>query len=93
MALSIVLAYDISSNNSRAKVAAMISVWGDRIQRSVYQCMLDEKALDELLARIDQVVDHNSDAVHVFVQCSDCTGLARVVGQASIPSPDPYWIL
>ena len=71
----------------------MISSWGDRIERSVFRCTLDSAALDELLQRIDATINHSSDSVHVFHQCRSCAPQARYVGQAAVPSPDPYWIL
>jgi len=93
MALSAVLAYDISNNNSRSRVAAMVSIWGDRVQRSVYHITLSESDLDGLLHRIEQLIDVHHDAVNVYLQCRSCHGKARHVGQAVIPSPEPYWIL
>lgn len=93
MALTVILAYDISDNNARARVAAAVSTWGDRIQRSVYQLTLADDDLDELLQRIEQLINVNRDAVNVYVQCSTCDGKARHVGQAVLPTPEPYWIL
>ena len=93
MALTVIIAYDISSDNARARVAAMISVWGDRIQRSVYQCLLTTEALDDLLARIEATIDHQSDTVHVFRQCASCSTATRYVGQATQPAEHPYWII
>ena len=93
MALKVVIAYDISNDNTRAQVAAMISSWGDRIQRSVYKCLLSSDELEELLGRIDRVINHGSDTVHVFHQCATCTDHAHYLGQAHQTSPEPYWIL
>ncbi len=93
MALKIVLAYDISSDNTRARVAALVSSWGDRIQRSVYECLISKTELDDLLVRIDDLIDHRRDAVHVFPLCAGCTDGVRYVGQAVSPSDEPYWIL
>lgn len=91
--MNLILTYDISNGNTRARVAAMVSAWGDRIERSVYRCSLEPEALEDLLDRIDLVIDHGSDSVHVFTQCATCAPAARFVGQAVAPTPDPYWIL
>ncbi len=93
MALTVVLAYDISDNNARARVAAAVSTWGDRVQRSVYQLTLTNDDLDGLLKRIEQLINVNRDAVNIFIQCSTCDSKARHVGQAALPTPEPYWIL
>ena len=93
MALTVVLTYDISNGNTRSRVAAMVSTWGDRIERSGYLCTIGGEALDDLLERIDGQINHSTDSVHVFMQCGSCGPSARYVGQAVAPTPDPYWIL
>jgi CRISPR-associated protein Cas2 len=93
MAMKMVVAYDISNDNTRSRVAALISSWGDRIQKSVYQSLLESHELTELLERIDQLINHNHDTVHVFPICSNCSNSVRFIGQAKPPSDDPYWIL
>lgn len=93
MALVVILTYDISDGNTRARVAALVSSWGDRIERSVYRCTLDKETLDDLLERIDKQINHATDSVHVFSQCQRCGPQARHVGQAIAPTPEPWWIL
>ena len=43
MALTVVITYDISDNGARAKCAAMMQAVGDRVQRSVYVCVMEEE--------------------------------------------------
>ena len=38
MALTYVIAYDISDDRRRSQVAAVLQAYGDRIQRSVFVC-------------------------------------------------------
>ncbi len=80
-------------HNTRSRVAALVSAWGDRIQRSVYSLLLDVDDLDDLLSRIEELINLDRDAVHVFVQCQACDAKLRNIGQATVPTPDPYWIL
>src|SRR5581483_10587436 len=41
VALTYMIAYDISEDNRRARVAATLQAYGDRIQRSVFVCTLE----------------------------------------------------
>jgi hypothetical protein len=41
VALTVIIAYDISDDRRRSRVAANIQVWGDRVQRSVFLSTLE----------------------------------------------------
>lgn len=56
MALTVVIASDISDDRRRARVAATIQVWGNRIQRSVFICTLDHDQLTDLTARLAEII-------------------------------------
>lgn len=50
MALTHVIAYDISDDHRRARIAAVLQAYGDRIQRSVFICALEADLLAEVRA-------------------------------------------
>lgn len=91
MALTVVIAYDISEDRRRARVAAHLQVWGDRLQRSVFLCTLDEEALAELTTRVAEIIDPDTDAVHVMRQCVNCWDDVTALGQASTHDEPYYW--
>lgn len=87
------IAYDISSDDARARVAAKVSAWGDRIQKSVFECTLDQKELEELLVDIESLVNPLKDSVHVVPLCASCDGSRRLVGQAFRPEEEWCWVV
>jgi CRISPR-associated protein Cas2 len=93
MALTVVVAYDISEDDRRARVAALLQTCGDRIQRSVFLCRVTSDDLDDVIARLRTMIDPRTDAVHVFRQCRACWEDAVVIGQASVAEPEPYWVV
>jgi CRISPR-associated protein Cas2 len=93
VAVRVVVAYDITRDTARARVAAVLSMWGDRLQRSVFACTLDSDELDALMTRLRGLVDLETDVVQVFRQCALCDDDRVDIGQAHAPMPDPYWIL
>ena len=88
-----VIAYDISSDDARARVAAKVSAWGDRIQKSVFECTLDREELDELLADIELLVNPLKDSVHVVPLCAGCDSDRRLIGQAFRPVEELCWVV
>jgi len=87
------VAYDVSHDGARARIAAVLSSWGDRIQRSVFECQLDADELGEVMGCLEELVDPTCDVVQVFRQCAGCCAERREIGQAIGVQQDPYWII
>lgn len=91
MALTVVIAYDVSVDNTRARLAGMLQQFGDRIQYSVFLCRVERDALDELLERARHLIDPRTDSIYVLRQCGNCWSQVVTVGQASPPERRLYW--
>ena len=89
--VTVVIAYDISEDRRRARAAATIQVWGDRIQQSVYVARMDLDELHALADNLTGIIDTDTDSVYVLRQCADCWEGVVTVGQASTEEPVPYW--
>ena len=75
--------YDISDDRRRGKVArACLQVGLYRVQQSVFLGTLGDNELDELVVRLETLVDTGQDSVYAFPMCR--TDFAKVVllGQA-----------
>jgi CRISPR-associated protein Cas2 len=77
VALTFVVAYDISEDRRRSRVAASVEQWGDRVQKSVFVVTLDTDQLADLLARVTEMIDTSTDSVYAFRQCAACWGHRR----------------
>jgi CRISPR-associated protein Cas2 len=88
---TVLITYDISRDDNRARIAATLQVWGDRIQRSVFLCTLDPDDLTELTQRIHATIDTRTDAVHIVPLCGTCWTSIIVLGQATIDPTQLFW--
>jgi len=91
MALTHVIAYDISDDHRRARTAAVLQAYGDRIQRSVFICTLEPDLLAEVRDRIAAIIDPDTDSVYLFRQCAACWDAVGILGQASADPEPLYW--
>jgi CRISPR-associated protein Cas2 len=91
MALTTLVCYDISDDPTRARVAAALQQWGDRIQKSVFLCTLTPDDQAELVGRLREMIDTNTDSVYLIDMCRSCWGSAEVLGQATVAPPPLYW--
>jgi CRISPR-associated protein Cas2 len=91
MALTFLATYDIENDNRRARIAATLQRWGDRIQYSVFICTLEADQLAELMAKVQDIMDPSIDSFIVLRQCATCWEHRTVLGQAQPPEPVLYW--
>jgi CRISPR-associated protein Cas2 len=91
VALTYVIAYDISDDRRRSHVAAVLQAYGDRIQRSVFVCMTEPELITEIRSRVAGIIKPETDSVYVFRQCAACWEAVGIHGQATVTDDPPYW--
>ena len=58
---SVVVAYDISKNKTRAKVRKILSEWNLGNQKSVYECKLTLEQAEELFLQLSYEINTKTD--------------------------------
>ena len=91
MALTTLICDDISHDQARARVAAALQQWGDRLQRSVFLCTLTHNDQTQLADRIHNMINTATDSVYFIDLCGTCWNTVQVLGQATIAPPPLYW--
>ncbi|MDG4770578.1 MULTISPECIES: CRISPR-associated endonuclease Cas2 [Micromonosporaceae] len=90
---TVLVCYDISRDSRRLRVAAALHQWGERIQRSVFLCQLDRARLPRLAARLEAMIDVETDTIHIVPICAGCQDQLVVIGQHRIDPEPPYWVV
>lgn len=88
-----VIAYDVSADDDRARVAAVLCAFGDRVQKSVFECNLDQDELAHVVGKLQSIVKPSTDSVKIYRQCAACDQAVRIIGQAERRSTDRFWIV
>ncbi len=91
MALTVLAAYDITEDGRRARLAALLQSWGDRIQYSVFICTVDDHQLAMLRSEISRIIDADVDSVFIVQQCRACWDGLVTLGQGEPPTAELYW--
>ncbi|NGZ06554.1 MAG: CRISPR-associated endonuclease Cas2 [Magnetococcales bacterium] len=81
-----VICYDISDNKRRRRLAICLDQYGDRIQESVFEAVLDRDLLHQMISEISKKIKVNADAVRIYTLCATC---APKVERLGIPGPVP----
>lgn len=93
MALTVFIAYDVSSNQARARIAAQLLRVGTRVQRSVFECVVTPETLEVLVSTLRKVIDLRTDTLHVFPACRPCHEQVLRIGQAPPTLSVRYWVV
>ena len=87
-----VVAYDISDDGRRLKLARLLGSYGDRIQRSVFLIRLSTRQQTEMAERVRTTIAATTDLVHMFRFCNPCQADSIFLGQSPRPVRDLWWI-
>jgi len=77
------ICYDIRDDRRRARLARLLEGFGDRIQFSVFEAMLDQRLFDIVVSRIMESIKPAEDAVIIYPVCGACSAKRRLLGRAS----------
>ncbi|MBF0121389.1 MAG: CRISPR-associated endonuclease Cas2 [Desulfobacterales bacterium] len=80
----IVVTYDIVNDKRRTKLAKMLSDFGSRVQKSVFEFNITEKQYLDLQNLIDKKIDHEEDSVRYYVLCGKCLNNIQISGMGTV---------
>lgn len=89
----IVVSYDIVDDRIRERVSKTLLDYGTRVQRSVFECTLDEKKLEEMVARVLKFLDHQQDTLRIYNICGGCLKKIQVFGKGDLTQDEDVYIV
>ena len=84
-----VVIYDISDDKRRKRVFNLLEGYGQRVQFSAFECVLNDRKFEELRSRLIKVVKMNEDSVRFYPISKHTLGQVIVWGEpplTQIPS-------
>ena len=87
------VSYDIPDDKRRTKLAKTIKDFGDRVQYSVFECLLNKSLLDKMINRIDKIVIEKEDSVRIYSLCASCEREIRVIGKGKVSKNEDVYII
>jgi CRISPR-associated protein Cas2 len=83
-----VLAYDISDNKRRAKIARLCEATAERVQGSVFEGYFTPAELARLLKKVGRVFNEKEDSLRIYSLCASDREKVRTLGQGRV-TPKP----
>ncbi len=86
----ILVAYDVSSNRRRTKVAKILKNYGDRVNLSVFECEFKKiETLETLKKEIKEVIKPKKDHIRYYTLCEECRRKIVVDGYGNVEDTGP----
>ena len=70
----VVIAYDVCEDHRRTDVCDLLSLYGQRVNYSVFECLLTPKKLEIIFSKLEKMIDLKTDRVIFYTICKDCQG-------------------
>lgn len=80
----IVVTYDIVDDKIRNKVAKILGNYGCRVQKSVFECRIDDRKYLKMRSEIEKRIDYEADSVRYYTLCERCVRNIEIAGWGSV---------
>lgn len=87
-----VVSYDIPDDRKRDRVSKTLLDFGSRVQYSVFECILDNKLLEKMTAKLSMIIS-DEDSLRIYALCAKCEGVAKVLGKGEVTKDKNVFIL
>jgi len=87
------VSYDITDDRRRLKLSKILLDYGDRVQYSVFECILDKKLLDKMIGSIYKTVSEDEDSVRIYTLCAGCVKDIAVIGYGEVSEDKDVYII
>ena len=88
-----IVSYDIPDDRKRNKVAKTLLDFGDRVQHSVFECLLNKKLFEELLEKLKKLMTEKEDSIRIYPLCQECSTKAVILGKGEPTKEDDVYIV
>jgi CRISPR-associated protein Cas2 len=75
-----VVSYDVTDNRRRQSLAKLLERYGERVQKSVFEMVLEEKELAGLVRKIERLIKKEEDSVRIYRLPADAVRLSLWIG-------------
>ena len=80
----VVVSYDVVDDRKRTKIAKAMKNYGERVQKSVFECRIDDQQFIKMKKALDSIMDMNEDSVRFYFLCKGCVERIEISGWGTV---------
>jgi len=88
----VVVCYDIPDDKRRSRVGNILEGYGNRVQRSVFECDLTTAHVKKLKERLGKVIKPD-DSLRYYSLCAECLPKVEVANGPAIEKAQLYFVV
>lgn len=93
MSILLLVSYDISGDRDRLAVSKILLGWGERVQKSVFECHVDcVRDIEAIQRKIQPHLDEATDTVRYYTLCEKDRADIITYGQYTFDDEPDYQI-
>lgn len=89
----VIVSYDITDDRRRAKIAKTLLNFGTRVQKSVFECEIDDRRYLRMKEQVDKQIDAEEDSVRYYSICLKCAGNIQISGLGVVRQDEDIVVL
>jgi CRISPR-associated protein Cas2 len=87
------ISYDIVEDKKRLKLMKFLIDYGDRVQKSVFECNLSPETFKMLRAGVEKIIDKRKDRVRYYKLCAGCGDKVEISGWGEITEEEDFTVI
>lgn len=88
-----VVTYDITDDSRRLRVATKLKDYGERVQYSVFECILEDRMLQGLIREVTPLINEEEDSIRIYRLCGGCRKGISVYGRGIVTEDKDVFIV
>jgi CRISPR-associated protein Cas2 len=81
-----VIAYDVTDDSRRTRLASLLLDYGDRVQKSVFEADLNATEMQEMIEQAAKYIAAG-DSLRIYPLCQSCLANIRSIGRKETERP------
>jgi len=88
-----VVSYDVPDDRRRSRLAEVLKGFGERVQLSVFECLLEAEEVERLRGRVLREIDETADSVRIYHLCASCRQKVEILGRGKRTEDPEVYVL
>lgn len=89
----VMVSYDIVEDKKRLKLMKFLKDYGDRVQKSVFECNLSPETYEEVKSGVEKIINKRKDRVRYYRICKGCVDKVEISGWGEVTEEEEFVVI
>ena len=89
----VMISYDIVEDKKRLKLMKFLKDYGDRVQKSVFECNLSPETYDQVKSGVEKIINKRKDRVRYYRICKGCVDKVEISGWGEVTEEEEFVVI